>query len=90
MDEAELIHDQKFERTGIGVMNRALDSNVTKDSEDDFSVQSERELFPIGCFRLPKENFKILSTVFMKTHIPAIIKAQEEGQLLHVEGIGDF
>jgi len=71
-------------------MNRALDSNITKDSEAYFSLQSERELFPIGCFQLPKENFEILSAVFTKTHIPTIIKAQEEGQLLHVEGIGDF
>jgi len=72
------------------MMNRALNSEITKNDDKYFSVQSEREIWPIGCFRVPKENHEVLSWVFNQTSIPTLIWAQNEGQLLQVPNVGSF
>jgi len=90
MDEAEVISKQKLERISITIMNRALDVAINKDSEEYFSVQAEREIWPIGCFQIPKENFEILSAVFKKNQIPSIIQSQNDGRKLVVDGVGEF
>lgn len=90
LDEAEIIHGQKMERVSITLMNRALDSTIDFNSERYFSIQSEREIWPIASFQVPRESYDILKWVFDQTHIPSLIKLQGEGQLLNVPGIGDF
>jgi len=90
MDEAQIIYNQKMERISITFMNRALDESLTVDSDRYFSVQSEREIWPIGCFQVPKENFEILHAIFNLTKIPTTMQAQESGQVLKVDGVGEF
>jgi len=90
LDEAEIIHAQKMERVSITLMNRALDMSLDPNSSKYFSVQSEREIWPIASFQIPKESYDILNWVFSRTKIPELIKAQGAGQLLDVPGIGSF
>jgi len=90
MDEAEIVYGEKLERMSITIMNRALDEEITKDSEKYFSVQSEHEIWPIGCFRVPKENYEVLKWVLEQTSIPSLVEAQNSGQVLEVEGVGSF
>lgn len=90
LDEAEIIHGQKFERINMTIMNRALDRQIDKKDPQYIAVQSEREIWPIGCFQVEKESHEILSWVFNQTRIPSLIKAQEAGQLLVVPGVGEF
>ena len=90
LDEAEIIHGQKLERVSITIMNRALDRDNEKNSPCYFSLQSEREIWPVASFQVPKESYEILSWVFKKSTIPDLISAQENGQLLEVPGIGEF
>ena len=79
-----------MERVSITFMNRALDSSIHPKSQKYFSVQSEREIWPIAAFQIPRETHEILKVVFNSTNIPAMIKAQMAGQLLYVEGVGSF
>jgi len=74
MDKAKIVHSEKMERISITLMNRALNSEVTKDSEAYFFMQAEREIWPMGCFRLPKENHEVLKWVLMKTEIPKVMQ----------------
>lgn len=90
LDEAEIVHAQKLERVSITFMNRALNTEITRQSPQFIAVQSEREIWPIGCFQVPKESYEILDWVFKQTRIPALVSAQEAGQKLHIPGIGDF
>ena len=69
-------------------MIRALDTSLDPNSSKYFSVQSEKEIWPIASFQIPKETHDILSWVFLKTKIPELIKAQSDGHLLNVPGIG--
>ena len=79
-----------MERVSITLMNRALDMSLDPNSSKYFSVQSEREIWLIASFQIPKETHDILSLVFSKTKIPELIKAQSDGYLLDVFGIGSF
>lgn len=90
MDEAEIMHGRKFERVSMTLMNRALDTSILKTDDRYFSVQSETEIWPIACFEVAKESHEVLQWVFQQTQFPALIKAQDQGQLLTVEGVGNF
>lgn len=90
LDEAEIIHAQKLERVLITLMNRALDPYIQPGSAKYFSVQSEREIWPIASFQVSKESHSVLEWVFGQTRIPDLIAAQERGQLLTVPEIGSF
>ena len=90
LDEAEIVHYQKLERVSITIMNCVLNPDITIDSPDYISIQSEREIWPIGCFQVRKESHEVLSWVFSQTKIPALIAAQDNEQLLSVPGIRDF
>ena len=90
LDEAEIVHGVKMERVSIILMNRALNNTIDQSSPEFFSVQSDREIWPIAAFQIPHETHKILSWVFNLTSIPSLISAQRRGQLLDVEGIGSF
>ena len=71
-------------------MNRALNPDIQKDDEKYFSVQSEQEIWPVGCFQVGKESYEILNWVFQQTKFPEVIKAQNEGQELIVPDQGNF
>jgi hypothetical protein len=71
-------------------MNRALNDDIQVGSPEYFAVQSEREIWPIGCFQVQKESHEVLSWVFSQTMIPGLIENQNNGQLLCVPGVGDF
>jgi hypothetical protein len=90
LDEAEIIHAQKLERVSITLMNRALDPSILPGSPKYFSVQCERNVWPVANFQVAKESHEVLDWVFNQTGIPELIAAQENGQLLQVPGIGDF
>lgn len=47
LDEAEIL---EFEHMSLTLMNRALDPEIQKDDARYFSVQSDQEIWPIGCF----------------------------------------
>ena len=64
LDEAEVLHGKKFERVSLTLMNRALDPEIQKNDDRYFSVQSEQEIRPIGCFQVGKESYDILQWVF--------------------------
>jgi len=90
MDEAKILHGRKFERVSLTLMNHALDSITQKTDDRFFSVQSETEIWPIACFEVAKESNEVLHWVFQQTQFLALIKAQVEGRLLCVEGVGNF
>src|SRR5579875_3209738 len=90
MDEAEIIHGRKFETMNLMLMNHAFDTSIQKNDDKYFSVQSEIEIWPIAYFEVAKESHEVLQWVFQQTSFPTFIKAQEEGQLLTIEGVGNF
>ena len=90
LDEVEVQREKKFERVSLTLMNRALDPEIRSSDERYFSVQSEQEIWPIGCFQVDKESYEILNWVFEQTRFPEVIKAQNEGQTLDVPGRGSF
>ena len=90
LDEAEIVHGVKMERVSLTLMNRALDNQILPNSDRYFLVQSEREIWPIASFQIPRESNEILSWVFSKTNIPELLQAQEDGQLLEDLGVGSF
>jgi len=90
LDEAEIIHGQKLERVSITLMNRALNPAIKPNSAQYFSVQSEREIWPIASFQVAKESHQVLDWVFKQTKIPSLIEAQEDGKKLEVPGVGEF
>ena len=53
LDECELLKCKKMERVTITLMNRALDSSITKKDARFFSVQSENNILPLGSFQVP-------------------------------------
>jgi hypothetical protein len=71
-------------------MNRALDPDIQKYSSRYFSAQSEQEIWPIACFQVHKESYNVLKWVFGQTKFPHVIQEQEDGQLLIVDGVGQF
>jgi len=67
LDETKIIYGQKMERVSITLMNRHLDPSFRGMSVDElkkdchyFSVQSEREVWPIASFQVPKESHATL------------------------------
>ena len=52
LDECQIVKERKLERVTITLMNRALDSTVTKESSKWFSVQSENNIFSLGSFEV--------------------------------------
>ena len=90
LDEAEIINGKKFERVSITLMNRALDTNIQVDRERYFSVQSEQEIWPVATFQVEKESYDVLSWIFGKSNIPAVIAAQSSGEKLTVPEVGEF
>lgn len=57
-------------------MNTAL-KNI--ENEDLLRVQSEKDIWWLAAFELPKESHEILQWIFNKTDIPEIIARQNSG-----------
>lgn len=90
LDESEIVKGQKMERVSLTLMNRALDSSISSNSPNYFSVQSENEIWWLAAFEVPLEHHDILKTFFSLTQIPNVVHNQSIGNLLHVEGFGDY
>ena len=89
LDECEILKNRKLERVSITLMNRALAYTEGK-RQDNFSVQSENNIWWLGAFEVEKEDHEILQWYFSKTTIPETIEAQTDGAVLEVEGLGAF
>ena len=80
----------------ITLMNEAMEYAKEENGQSlidapSFSVQSEKELWWLGEFEVPKETHEVLAWVFER--IPWItdaMKAQIQGQKLEVEGKDSF
>ena len=90
LDKAEVLHGKKFERVSLTLMNRALDPDIQKNDKRYFLVQSEQEIWLVGCFQVEKESYDILQWVFQQTRFPDVITAQSNGEQLEVPGYGSF
>ena len=90
LDESEIVKNQKLERVSLTLMNRALDAVIRPGDPRYFSVQSENDIWWLADFEVPKETHEILKLFFNLTNIPAIIESQNAGQILHVDGLGDY
>ena len=90
LDEAELMHGKKFEPVSLTLMNRALNLDIQRTNEKYFSMQSKQEIWSIVAFQVEKELYKVLSWVFGRTKFPGLISAQSNGQILHIDEVGDF
>lgn len=78
LDEAEIIYGQKMERLSITLMNCALNMDIDLKSDKYFSVQSEREIWPVASFRVPRETHQILSWVFKGTRSRPVTRGTRE------------
>ncbi len=91
LDESELLKGRKLERVSITLMNRALKQQESEEtSQESFSVQSEQNIWWLGAFEVDVEDFLVLWWVFHRTTIPAVIQAQQEGEMLDVDGYGSY
>jgi hypothetical protein len=68
LDESEIVYGQKLERVSITLMNRALNPDIGKGSLLYFSIQSEREIFPVASFQVHKETHDILKWVLDRSN----------------------
>ena len=91
MDEAQLVKEHKLEWVSICLMNKALQfAQGDEEAVQDFSVQSERDIWWLVAFGTPKECHETLKWSFQRVGITEIIKRQEEGQTVVVDGLGTF
>ena len=72
-------------------MDVAFKDSSTERMKPTFSVQSERDIWWLGAFEVPKESYEVLAFVFERIPwISNIIRNQISGQKLDVEGLGSF
>ena len=90
LDEAQILKGQKMERISISIMNRALEYSQCKRDTQGYKVQSEMELWWIGSAQVPVESHETLRWLFSHTAIPSIMERQVAGELLQVDGVGNF
>lgn len=68
-----------------------IDALGNQSQKPSFSVQSEKEIWWLGAFEVPKETHEVLAWVFsMIPWITEVIKAQIEGEKLEIDRIGTF
>ena len=90
LDEAQIQKSQKMERISISLMNRAIEYSLGSTEEPNYKVQSEMELWWLGCAHVPIENHETLKWLFSHTEIPSIIESQNAGECLTIEDVGSF
>ena len=70
-------------------MNEAMACAWNKNCVPSFRVQSEKEVWWLGAFEVPKETHEVLTWIFDRaTWITDVIKRQIDGQLLDVGNKG--
>lgn len=75
MDEAQLVKEHKLEWVSICIMNKALQfAQGNEEVVQDFSVQSERDIWWLAALETPKECHETLKWVFQRAGIVEIIK----------------
>ena len=90
LDESEIVKVQKMEGVSITLMNRDLDLGVAPEDPKYFSVQYENDIWWLAAFEVAKEGHAILKAFFNLIEIPDVIRRQSNGEILHVDGYGDF
>lgn len=85
LDETIWAGDRKMERLTVTVMNRALGGKDSCEPDQWFSVQSEREIWPICMFEVEKESHKTLKQYLEPSQLNEVIKAHNRGETLSVE-----
>ena len=101
MNACQIVKNKRLERMSITLMNESLAyakcepslliDDTTQETNPTFSVQSEKELWWLGAFEVPKETNEVLAWVFDRIPwITDVIKAQIQGEKLEVEGLGAF
>lgn len=95
LDECQVVKGQRLERVSITLMNRALvgvdvELNVNEKGNTCFGVQSEKNIWWLAAFHLPHETHESLRWYFNHTSIVDVVRQQQEGQRLHISGLGTF
>jgi hypothetical protein len=96
LDECQIIKGRRLERMSITLMNEAIvcakrvDAGVQSNFPS-FSVQSEKDIWWLGAFEVPKETHEVLAWMFARIPwITEVIHTQLAGEKLDVEGFGTF
>lgn len=96
LDECQIVKGRRLERMSLTLMNEAVvsakrSSTGVQTNSTSFSVQSEKDIWWLGAFEVPKENHEVLAWMFSRiSWITEVIHAQLLGEKLHVEGFGTF
>ena len=96
LDECQIVKGRRLERLSVTLMNDAMQTAKVLGPDAQlraptFSVQSEKEIWWLGAFEVPKETHDVLSWMFTRIpFITEVIKAQIAGEKLEVEGLGTF
>ena len=96
LDECQIVKGRRLERMSVTLMNEAMflakiDAIGDHSQRPSFSVQSEKEIWWLRAFEVPKETHEVLAWVFsMIPWITETIQAQLEGEQLEVDGLGTF
>ena len=86
LDECQIVKGRRIERMSVTLMNEALVCAKQIPSEvqtifPSFSVQSERDIWWLGAFEVPKENHAVLAWMFSRLPwITEVIHAQLAGE----------
>ena len=65
LDECQVVKERKLERVTITLMNRALDPSIRKGDPRWFSVQSENNIFSLGCFEVRYIRYFVFQQYFL-------------------------
>ena len=87
LDECQIVKGRRLERVSVTLMKEAMDMAFSDNSgipidriKPTFSVQSERDIWWLGAFEVPKEANELLSFVFERIPwISNVIKDQISG-----------
>ena len=60
LDETKIVKGRKLERVSITLMNRAQSAPQNEETQKQFSVQSEKNIWLLGAFEVDLEDFKVL------------------------------
>ena len=91
-DCCRIVKGKRLEQISLTLMNEAFHiakqaASTRKVVTPSFSVQSEKEIWWLGAFKVPKETHEVLSWVFQRIpFIIKVIKSQSAGEQLTIEG----
>lgn len=95
LDECQIVKQRRLERMSVTLMNEAMflakRTSMEEEHTPSFSVQSEKEIWWLGAIEVPKETHAVLQWIFARIPwITDVIKAQQAGEKLFVDGLGEF